>query len=274
MKSNARVLTEAEKGHMKTFLHSLAARHVGQTKCPMNPEQLARIVEASFPQERGAAAWRAMREWWVIREATPPPFKRQDFVGIPILMPNGHRLMIQLSEGTMSPEKYPLFKQGPRWHEVDAGYLFNDTERSDFQDWAYLCVQVAGRSRDTQVMIEQLVDMASTVGQLNRMCPELVRYSFAMTQDALQKQERRSPLPYGWMEVDRRAIHLMLEHLALCYLLPEVSSVVKFQELTAHTEWVFDHQTLLYCDFSARPHDAYINTMSKWNTREGRFSPT
>jgi hypothetical protein len=214
-----------------------------------------------------------MRRWWLNREGSPPPFKRQDFVGIPVIMPMGHRLVLQISEDLLTTEKYPLFKRGELDTWIDVGPLLNDEERSDFQDWAYTCVKVASRSCGTQCTANQLINMASTVGQLQRMCPDLVRYAYPQTKQALAAQERRSPLPYGWMDVDRKAIHRMLEHLALCYLLPEAetNSEPCFQSVTARVEWVFDHSTLAYASYEARPHQDLISKLDYYWESQDRF---
>lgn len=252
--SNDRRIDERTRDRMIGTLERLLSRHVKSTVCPLDADGLALIVGASLP-DYAATAWNAMRNWWLHSLKEPPPFRAAEFIGIPILLPNGPRLYMQISADDLEPGHYPLFNGMTAIAQpVEPALVLPQASVSDFIDWGVSAVQIVKRSGRTSVTLDTLVNMASTVGQLHRMCPDLVRYTYTRAQEALARQERRSPLPDDWMTVDRRAIRDMLDHLALCHLIPEGDSPVlaghtTFSNHTGNSTWMFDRDALGWCHY-------------------------
>jgi hypothetical protein len=268
--SNYRVLSVDEKNRMLMILNRMLARHVVTHPCPLNADAYGRYVEATLA-DMPRRAWHAMRNWWLSVDE-PPPFKSQEFIGIPTIMPLGHVMHMQINKEALEENKYPLFRMDKVSEPLDINQVLWGEERSDFLDWAYMAVKITARSLRTQHTFDALINMASTVGQLHRMCPDLVRYTYDMTQEALAKQERRSPLPHDWMRVDRRNIHDMLDHLALCHLLPEVPGLESFKHHVNVTQWMFDYSTSGCANYQSAPEAPTRKLLSVYDIGSDNFT--
>jgi hypothetical protein len=123
-----------------------------------------------------------------------------------------------------------------------------------FDEWCRRSIHTFARCRASHDMIMSLTNMASTVGQLYRMAPELVRYTQLHTQDALAKQERRSPLPAEWMQVDRMTLRATMDHISLCYLLPDpANGSLEIGSVVWSALWPWAGNGLIFSNYNNRP---------------------
>jgi len=269
--SNARRIDSDERDRISSRLNKMLARHVVAMPCPLDADAYGRFVEATMT-EMPKRAWHAMRNWWMDNPKEKPPYKSAEHIGIPIILPYGEKLLLQISEGALEAGHYPLFKRDDKVTEfVDINVALWGEERNTFVDWAYTIIKITHRSKSTSQTLDEILEMAGTVGQLHRMCPDLVRYTYSMTQEALAKQERRSPLPVGWMNLERRRVHDMLEHLALCHLLPEDAAIITFGQHLNETPWVFDRMTMGYANWHAGAEHETRKDFSLYEPTTDRF---
>jgi hypothetical protein len=269
--SNARRIDSDERDRITSRLEKMLARHVVAMPCPLSTEAYGRFVEAALP-EIPRRAWHAMRNWWMLDPKEKPPYKSQEHIGIPIVLPYGEQLLLQISEDELDPGQYPLFRHENKITEfVDINIALWGEERQAFVDWAYVAVKITARARESSHTLSEILELAGTVGQLHRMCPDLVRYTYSMTQEALARQERRSPLPDGWMNINRRKIHDMLEHLALCHLLPENTAVNTFTQYVNEEPWVFDRAAMGFANYHATADTDQRKYFSMYQLETDRF---
>lgn len=269
--SNARRIDSDERDRISNRLNKMLARHVVAMPCPLDADAYGRFVEATMA-ELPKRAWHAMRNWWMDNPKEQPPYKSAEHIGVPIILPYGEKLLFQISEDALEAGQYPLFRHEQKVTEfVDINVALWGEERNTFVDWAYSVIKITHRSRFTSHTLDEILDLAGTVGQLHRMCPDLVRYTYSMTQEALAKQERRSPLPAGWMNIERRRIHDMLEHLALCHLLPEDEATITFAQHINVVPWVFDRATMGFANYHASAENDQRKHYSLYETTSDRF---
>ena len=88
-------------------------------------------------------------------------------------------------------------------------------------DWARPAGQLVMEMHEAWETVRQLVNMASTAGQIKRMVPELLNYLPKEKAEALRAQKRSSSIPYEWSAYDRKRVQRMLFCAAKCYLLPK-----------------------------------------------------
>ena len=88
-------------------------------------------------------------------------------------------------------------------------------------DWARPAGQLVMEMHEAWQTVQQLVNMASTAGQIKRMVPELLNYLPKDKAEELRAQKRSSSIPYEWSAYDRRRVQRMLFCAAKCYLLPK-----------------------------------------------------
>lgn len=91
--------------------------------------------------------------------------------------------------------------------------------------WMRQCNEIYTQVDSAYTVLKQTIDLVTTAGQLKRMVPDLLRYLPTQAREMVANQKRRSSLPGGWMQVDRKALREAVDLIAKCYLLPACSDV-------------------------------------------------
>lgn len=242
--SNASRLTEEERERMNNTVDHLLLRHLMANPCPLPPSKLAALYAAAMDPP-ALATWEATRHWWQITEHRPP-VRSTTHAAVPLALPNGATVIMQIMGDTIEEEKFPLwsYDQPDINRRVDAAKVLGDMA-DEFVAWVNTACGVHTRQLTTKVVCHDIIELSGTVGQLHRMCPDLVRYTYDQTREALERQQRRSPVPYGWHNIDRRLVRQSMDHLALCYLLPDdAARDATTLGFTYNSNWIFCHNTL------------------------------
>lgn len=87
--------------------------------------------------------------------------------------------------------------------------------------WMRACETIRNQIGSAYEVLKRVLDMVTTVGQLKRMVPDLIRYLPTEAREALAEQKRRSSLPAAWASTDRAAVREAVDLIARCYLLPK-----------------------------------------------------
>ncbi len=94
-------------------------------------------------------------------------------------------------------------------------------EYDKFVNWVEQMAPLVGEVERAWKTVGEILEMASTAGQLKGMVPELVQYLPPARQEFLRGQLKASSLPYEWASYDRPAVRAMLLTMSKCYLLPK-----------------------------------------------------
>jgi hypothetical protein len=269
---NASHLPEEEKDRMRSMIDRLLLRHMVSTPCPLPPSKLAALYAATMP-DYVRHTWEAAITWWRTT-GDRPPLRRVELVGVPVLLPYGERLVLQIECESIERESYPMwaYDAPDLANPIDTVKVLGDDAR-EFHDWACTAINVHHRTVQTSGVARKVIELASTVGQLHRMCPDMVKYTYNQTREALERQQRRSPRPYGWENIDRRQLRESMDHLALCYLLPEIEAGgISGPSGYAYTQtWIFSRETITSASGKAHPSHANRALMSSYSLEAGLF---
>jgi hypothetical protein len=270
--SNAARLPEDEKTRMRETIDKLTLRHLAATVCPLPPSKLAALYSGAMdPIMR--TTWENVITWWRNTDARPP-VKFSPLAAVPVLMPYGERLVMQIRGDTLESEKYPMWgRDEPDMAQpIDVAKVLGD-DAHEFHEWVCLAVNVNRRVAQTNHVAYKIIELASTVGQLHRMCPDMVKYTYSQTREALERQQRRSPRPHGWDRIDRRVLRESMDHLALCYLLPEENAGHENTYGFLCTEnWIFCRETIASASGEATPSYKQHPLISSYSLESGMFT--
>lgn len=225
-------LSVYEKRNFNDTIDNLTERHRLALPCPLGAEDLVALwcgnmddVDRNF--------WRAAQVKLIRGDNLP--FIEPDSQGV--LLDFGFaRLCLQIPKTVFDGAKLPIWNRQSDMSLVNPQHILGDELYASLRDWAKVAVHIHTRVEMTKLILKKITGIANTVGQLNRMAPELVKYSSALTQQALGEQERRSPLPDEWMQLDRMLVRTSLDHLTFCYLLPKVED----QPDADAAPWIWD----------------------------------
>jgi hypothetical protein len=87
--------------------------------------------------------------------------------------------------------------------------------------WVRGAVQISHEIHSANSCLGDILQMASTPGQLKRMLPDLLQYLNASERNILLSQTRGSSMPYEWAAYDRNKVNELAVTMAKCKLLPE-----------------------------------------------------
>ena len=247
-----RRITEVERNSMDSAILNYLTRHVISCGQIENYDAMRDLYLASMPAHI-VPVWHSMDTWYKLRQRRPPALDQQCAAGMPVRFPSGKVLLLQypMHLANARCEPMPDIDMEPM-EVVNAAVLGNDEVVADLEAWCVKACEVASRVHRSFNTATEITAICNTVGQLHRVCPDLVRYVFPQTAEALRNQVRRSPVPDGWMEIDRSRIADMCNHLALCYLLPECPPLKgDYRSYLDTACWAFDQTTRKFASWPA-----------------------
>jgi hypothetical protein len=90
-------------------------------------------------------------------------------------------------------------------------------------DWGEQIVELEREVAQVMFTFDEILKMASTIGQLKRMVPEIVNYAPKNLREALLDQKAQSALPGEWGPYDKTRVVYMLQSLAKFHLLYSIN---------------------------------------------------
>lgn len=93
-----------------------------------------------------------------------------------------------------------------------------------FVSWLMNRAALEAEFGEAHVTIMEIINMASTVGQLRRMMPDLATYLNEGHRNILRSQQRASSLPHEFAAYDHGRLHRAVAVMAKCHLLPDLDS--------------------------------------------------
>lgn len=242
--------SEDEKSGMIDQYNAILARHITALEYPLEPNDTLKLWDASLsPTERAGVD--AMLTMQMADGFVFPIVQKKIYLPMTL---NGGRVMFAATAGPLIQLGCIPWERMPKVR-LTAVEVLGPEKGAAFDAWATQSthvVEIVDRSKD---LLAILIRMSSTVGQLFRMAPDLVKYAYTSTRKAFESQVRRSPFPSGWERVNRLELQRTLDHLAFCYLLPEAPSVQRTPR--AATDEM--HQRIFY---SGAPNSPYRFTSS------------
>lgn len=246
-----RRITECERNSMDETILAYLTRHIVSHGEIEDHNALRDLMVASLP-DYIEPVWQTMHNWYVRLGKRPPALEQQVAHGIPVRFPSGKRMLLQYTQMAANKQLEPMLELdgvNPNW--VNIVDILGEERAAQLEEWSVTACQIASRVERSFRTASSITEIANTVGQLHRMCPDLVRYVFPQTAQALQTQVRRSPVPDEWMRIDRAAVADMVNHLALCYILPEQKvNKRNYREILPNVCWAFDRDTVRHASWS------------------------
>ena len=239
-------LSEDEKHGMGQRLCTYLGRHIHSIPNMPAPldTSLAMIEQVYEGPER--EAWWALRRMWDGLDSGNTGYsmrmmKQPTTVGVTLEFPDGGKVGLQIPDDVLRVMNVPFwYPVNDRMPVLNPSVVLSAQMCEEFTEWATHSLVVVERVARTWGTIREVINLASTVGQIHRMMPDLIKYVYPTTAKALENQQRRSPLPHGWMDIDRRMVRDAQDHIALCHMLPEA------QEERGHNAGVTNfHQRML-----------------------------
>ena len=248
-------LTMAERYDLESLIDTMLIRHRMASVCPLSPEELASLWRANM-NHTDKTFWEAARA------------KLSAEGDIPLLTPTAQgvllkfdfaKLLLQISDTTFKVGQIPFWDRHKDMTFINPEEVLSPGALKAFREWAMRTVHIWKRAELTSETLKRIVNISSTVGQINRMAPELVKYTNILSQQALRQQERRSPIPAAWMDLNRTNVRASLDHLAFCYLLPSADGWFH------HMPWVWDRSTSRQALYQTKPRNGMEEKLSTYH---------
>jgi hypothetical protein len=110
--------------------------------------------------------------------------------------------------------------KGNNWPVIDDPAAFFGVHAAGVLDWMRTSLEDAREVHNARkVLIEDLLEMCVTAGQMRRMVPELLKYLPADKVQCLHNQVRASSLPYDWAAYPREDVERATTYMAKCHML-------------------------------------------------------
>lgn len=233
-----------ESGSISNAVENLLYRHLSVDPYPLTPEETLSLWTAGMPPKE-FLAWKAMQEWLTEEKANIAHLPIQQMAAQAVLfrLIDGAKLCLEIPSDMI---EFPMWQRDASVFIKPEAVLSPDKAKA-FEAWVRRDVHTRYLVIRSKLQLSYVIKLANTAGQLARMAPELVRYTSQLTQTAMQAQERQSALPDEWMQIDRQGLQQALDHLGLCYLIPEKEG--NGRDIHAWTRGLI--QT--YCSYQARP---------------------
>lgn len=246
-----------ERQNLASMIENILARHQLAFPCPISADDLVALWRSTM-SDINRIFWDAARNRALAGYLSP--FIEPLSQGVLLEFDFG-KLLLKIPDLMFNDNKLPIWNRKAEMEFVDPHEVLGPKKYAELSDWAKVAVHIHTRVEMTKTVLTRIVRLASTVGQLKRMAPELVKYTATQTQEAFGGQERRSPLPDEWMKIDRMLVRCSLDHLTFCYLLPKIEDQPrKADELP----WIWD-QVGAYCaDHNSRPAQEKHAQLSKY----------
>lgn len=270
-------LDTSNKSNLTSRVMWLLTRHITAQPCPLNMEELAAIYDAALLciSEQQQALYRAARNVAASNTASLPLY-RPNMTGMPVKMFTGHHLLLQIDGHLLWNNGIPVLSTPSSIGAVlDLKAVDLPGERLlEFEDWAIRSAETVAKVVQSLNTAEKLITMANTAGQLDRMCPEFLRYISDDKRKHAADQVRRSPFPHGWDNINRAHIRAMVNHLAVCALAaegqPRTNTTVI--DVTSSVHWAFEWNTRGWPHSSAQTNKSLLDWLSKYDAIEGTWS--
>lgn len=220
-------ITQAEHNEIVEKFSEMLGRIINANPCPLTPDEMIQAWENTLPEDY-VAAYRTMERY---ARTSQEKTNRAD---LPLRQKDGTCITVRLHIGGYGnhsknhTEKFAIYR-----HEepVPLAQMDLPAERLEsFVEWMQLAPLLLARNKCAYSTIEDLLRMASTVGQVKRMAPELVYYMSDRYKAAANEQQRRSPLSPEWSMYPRAAVKECIDTLAICHLLPPGRRQVAYVE--------------------------------------------
>lgn len=210
-------LTKEEKDNITTHINALLGRGVEFLKFPLEEEHLLSIVRARVDEELLQAVRVVVKAKMSLNITTRVVF--------PYSPP--HYALVNINAALPKPMvRYPAWET-PQLSQMEpftlsevADLCGEDTAKA-FHSWVDDVTQFSREATSARKVIEEIVDMASTPGQLRRMVPDLIEFLSRSTQLRLKEQVRASSMPFEWAAYPREPLYAATTTISKCYLLPE-----------------------------------------------------
>jgi hypothetical protein len=270
----ARYITMKERSSLLATIERLLVRHLVSHTCPLSTKDYFAIYYASLDQESKDLydAARKQRE-----EKDGHPVMTMSALGVKFHPVQSQVLGMYIPYDLFKDDSVPMF-QPPEWVNQTPLALdqmgLSAEKQLALSTWAMACPSIYARCANTDRILTAVVSIMATPGQLHRCVPDLVKYLDADSIFRLEGMERRSPVPDKWMEFNRAALRDALDHLGLCYLLPETERGLPYElkSFVDHGPWAVCQSTLRYIDYSARevlksgtPLSSFDHLSNTWN---------
>ena len=251
-------ITNRERAEFNDSVDCLTARHRLAHRCPLKPEDLVALwranmspVDLNFWLAAQAKAQSGDDLYFIIKPEAQGVLCDFDF----------GRVCLQIPKATFEEGKFPIWDRQRDMSFVDPAVVLGADLHKELREWALNAIHIHTRVEMTRQMLKEILNISNTIGQINRMAPELVKYANPLTQQALTKQERRSPLPEEWMQIDRTVMRSSLDHLTFCYLLPRVEE----SEVDADSlPWCWDGPGIGCARYTVRPEPIHLRQLSTY----------
>lgn len=220
-------LTEDEKQNMANRLQCYLGRHIVTIPPMPHRDLLLPLIVSSQFNGPEYEVWANVRKLWLDKpDKTPHMMASVQSMGYDLMFDGGHAFGLQAVTEVLTECRIPSWlpvrhTDRHSGNPVLVSEVVPEQVLPEFTEWCHTSVLITERVCRTWNVLHDVLRLASTVGQLHRMMPDLLKYVYDTTKQALEQQQRRSPLPQGWMDIDRAAIRHAGDHLALCHMLPQ-----------------------------------------------------
>lgn len=244
-------LSAREKGAFFGAVANLADRHPSAHPCPLGATDLVALWKANM-SHLDLNFWDAAHA--KMQSGDEMPLVKPRSQGVILAFDFG-RVLLELPDTVFAEAMSPVWRRYPEI--TDPVAVVGPEKAAALRAWAQTAIHISARVKMTLEIMQRILDICNTAGQLNRVAPELVKYVDPMTQQAFNEQERRSPPPPGdWLLINRTAVQAALGHLSFCYLLPKADPQPVF---STERPWCWDLTSALHrAGWMSRPETAEL----------------
>lgn len=193
----------------------LVQRPRGLLKYPLSEQQEFMLWHYKHPRDEVTAYLLLLGRGYVCSSLTSP----KSYIDV-LTSASTIRVMLSSRQGYLWNSKARCVRMDPTMIAMAIG----DDAAIEFVKWAREYAQFRTLGAKAVNTVGAALNTAGTVGQFARMLPELMPLMPADAQATAAQAQRESRLPAQWATFDRRKIHLAIDHLTRCMLMPEVRS--------------------------------------------------
>ena len=199
-------------------VHELLARAMLATRIQLPESFFTKVVLGSLSDPTCRALCHLLKHTPV--SVTMTPWDHNSIV----VAPSGtYKVRIQVNKSVI-----PVITAERR--RVELGWMtrtMRPDEAAIFTAWLEESSSMYARILNAREVLKDLLELAGTAGQLNRMAPELIKYLPAEPQSILRQQVKRSPLPAQWATYNRDNLKDAMDLLAMCHLMPKCVATLR-----------------------------------------------
>jgi hypothetical protein len=224
---------EKLKQDMKSDVNLLLGRIFKAHAPPLNDDQLQTMWNGTFPQ-RVQDAYRVLCEY-----SMPTSSLTHTRLDMLIRLNDKERIYFRMRDVDALIPSTAMCRRGEvwrnrhrHWYAPEIGVLAGAcpvAEQADmlgtlfeqFTGWLRARAALETEFDEAFTTINEIIEMASTIGQLRRMMPDLATYLSPTHRNLLRAQQRASSLPHEFAAFDHGKLHRAVGVMAKCHLLPE-----------------------------------------------------